>query len=350
MKTSIIIPTVNRSASLKETFASLLCLDANYDSIEIIIVDNGSVDDTRAVSLAIIESNPHLSIKYCFEPIPGLLSGRHRGVFESTGEILVFIDDDIDVDKDWLNAINETFRDRDVSLVGGRNLPHYLAAPPDWLDSFWKIEDSRKWLDFISVLDFGDELIELDPLFIWGLNFSIRRCSLIELGGFHPDYVPPPFEYYQGDSETGLALNAKQKGMKIVYQPRAVVWHRIPQERLTFHYFEKRMFLYGVSDSYAEIRKDRGLKFDWKMTEPIPSLRRLIRRLRSRLSSDSYSVVRQRINEAWRSGFAFHQRKVRYEPELLEWILRENYWDYRYGPYRQNELDIPLCLGNARCD
>lgn len=341
MKTSIIIPTVNRSASLKETFASLRSLNVNYDSVEIIIVDNGSSDHTRAVSLSIIESNPHLSIKYFFEPIRGLLSGRHRGLFESSGDILVFIDDDVDVDPGWLNAIIETFEDPEVHLVGGKNLPRYLCEPPRWLDHFWNREGPRNWLDFISVLDFGDEPVALDPLFIWGLNFAIRRSSLIELGGFHPDYVPHPFEYYQGDSETGLALKAKEKGMKIVYQPRAVVWHRIPQQRLTLDYFEKRMFLYGVSDSYAKIRKDGGLKFDWKMTEPIPSLRRLIRRLRSHISSDPHSVVKQRINEAWRLGFAFHQRKVRQEPELLEWVLKENYWDYRYGPYRGAQIYIP---------
>lgn len=341
MKTSIIIPTVNRSVSLRQTIGSLLSLNSDRESWELLIVDNGSTDDTRAISKAIIEANHGSAIRYFHEPIPGLLSGRHRGVFESSGDILVFIDDDVDVDPEWLNSIIETFQDPDVHLVGGKNLPRYLCKPPHWLDHFWNIEGSRKWLDFISVVDFGEEPLELDPLFIWGLNFSVRRSSLIRLGGFHPDYVPKPFDYYQGNSETGLALKAEEKGFKIMYQPRALVWHRIPQDRLTFDYFERRMFLYGVSDSYAEIRKNGGLKFDWKMTEPVPSIRKMFRRVRSRLSSAPYAAIRNRINEAWRSGFAFHQRKVRQEPELLEWVLRENYWDYRYGPYRNDDIHIP---------
>ncbi len=341
MKTSIIIPTVNRSASLKRTFRSLLALNSDFDSLEIIIVDNGSNDDTRSISNAIIEANPWKLIKYVFEPIPGLLSGRHRGLFESSGDILVFIDDDVDVDPEWLNGIIETFQDPYVHLVGGKNLPRYLCEPPQWLDHFWNSEGPRKWLDFISVLDFGDEPVELDPLFIWGLNFSIRRRSLIELGGFHPDYVPKPFDYYQGNSETGLAWKAKEKGLKIMYQPGVVVWHRIPEHRLTFEYFEKRMFLYGVSDSYTEIRKNGAIRFDWKMTEPVPTIRRMFRRLRSRYSSRPFAEVRQRINEAWRAGFAFHQNQVRKDADLLEWVLRENYWDYRYGPYQSATIHIP---------
>ena len=350
MKTSIIIPTVNRCASLSETIGSLLSLNSDRESWELIIVDNGSTDDTREASQAIIEANPEREIRYFFEPIPGLLSGRHRGVFESSGDILVFIDDDVDVDPEWLNSILETFRDPDVHLVGGKNLPRFLCKPPEWLDHFWNVEGPRKWLDFISVIDFGDELMELDPLFIWGLNFSVRRSSLIRLGGFHPDYVPKPFDYYQGNSETGLALKAKESGLKIMYQPRALVWHRIPENRLTFDYFEKRMFLYGVSDSYTEIRKNGGVKFDWRMIEPVLSIRKLFRRVRSRLSSRPYAVVRQRISEAWRSGFAFHQKKARQDPGLLEWVLRENYWDYRYGPYLGATIHIPDNIASSESD
>lgn len=345
MQTSIIIPTVNRSASLTQTFASLLALKSDYDSVEIIIVDNGSSDDTRSVCQEIIRSNPKILIKYCFEPIPGLLSGRHRGFYESSGDILVFIDDDVDVHPHWLNSIRESFTDPYVSLVGGKNLPRYQSGEPGWLEAFWNREGAHKWLDFISILDFGDEVEELDPLFIWGLNFSIRRHSLIELGGFHPDYVPKPFDHYQGNSETGLAWKAKERGLKIMYQPKATLWHRIPDHRLTFDYFEKRMFLYGVSDSYTEIRKNGAVRFDWKISWPIPILRRLTRQLRSRLSRDPYSVARERINQSWRSGFAFHQKKARQDPELLEWALRPNYWDYRYGPYRNSELAIPSNLG-----
>ncbi len=99
MKFSIIIPTINRSSSLKITVNSLLSLDFPPEDYEILIVDNCSTDNTRQVAETAIESNLLRQIKYCYEPIPGLLSGRHRGAFESKGDILVYVDDDIEADQ-----------------------------------------------------------------------------------------------------------------------------------------------------------------------------------------------------------------------------------------------------------
>ena len=334
MPISIIIPTFNRSASLQITLASLLALKSLSRDHEIIVVDNASTDDTQTVTEAAIKSAPNCIIRYYYEPIPGLLSGRHKGALESKCDILIYIDDDIDVDSGWLNAIEETFDDPQVHLVGGKNLPRYESPPPDWLEAFWYRDGPRSWCDYLSVLDFGEQPSEIDSLFIWGLNFSIRRKTLFDVGGFHPDYIPKPFECYQGNAETGLAWKAKAIGFKIVYQPKALIHHRIPTERLTLDYFERRNFLYGINDSYTTIRRNRGIKFDWKMQEPLPAARRLLRRIASRLSKDPYAAIKQKVHEAWIRGYLFHQKKAREDPELLEWVLRENYWDYRYGPFK----------------
>ena len=344
MKTSVIIPTLNRSASLRLTLNSLLDQPMDRDCDEIVVVDNASVDDTRDVVEKIIREQPERRIVYCHEPVPGLLSGRHRGFYQSAGDVLIFIDDDIYADAGWLNAIKAAFMDPDVHLVGGKNLPEYQSDTPEWLKAFWKKEGTQTWCDYLSVLDFGNEPMDLDPLFIWGLNFSIRRQALISLGGFHPDYVPKPYHFYHGNSETGLAIKAHEKGLKIVYQPAAVVRHRIPESRLSIDYFEKRMFLYGMSDSYTDIRLNRAINADWKLVEPIPACRSLWRKLRSRLSRDPYAQIKQQVSQAWWTGYAFHQKKVLHSPELLDWVLKENYWDYRYGPYKSTSIDLPSNL------
>lgn len=334
MQISIIIPTFNRSASLKITVDSLLALSSSQRDHEIIIVDNGSTDNTKGMIEAMIGSNPDRQIRYYYEPIPGLLSGRHKGAFESKGNILVFVDDDIEADPGWLEAIAKGFEDPEVHLVGGRNLPKYESIPPDWLEAFWYRDGVRRWCDYLSVLDFGEQQSEIDPLYIWGLNFSIRRKTLFELGGFNPDYVPKPFQYYQGNAETGLAWKAKARGLKLIYQPNALIYHRIPDQRLTVDYFEQRMFLYGVSDSYTTIRRHNGIRFDWRTQAPFPQIKRLWRRVASRLSADPYATINQRVREAWLKGYAYHQDKVRNDPQLLRWVLKEDYWDYRYGPFQ----------------
>ncbi len=190
-------------------------------------------------------------------------------------------------------------------------------------------------------MDFGDQLTEIDPLYVWGLNFSIRKDTLFGVGGFNPECVPKTFQRYQGDGDTGLAWKIAAKGLKVMYQPKALVCHLIPNQRLTIDYFVERMFSAGVSDSYTSIRRNLGMKFDWKMQEPSPHARRLWRRIASKLSADPYATIKQRVREAWMQGYLFHQNEVRQDPKLLNWVLQENYWDYRYGPFLQSRSADP---------
>src|SRR5262245_10650210 len=134
---SIIIPTYNRADSLALTLGSLTTQKFSYTDYEILVVDNASTDSTKLVTESMMRANLHQQIRYFYEPVPGLLSGRHRGATEAHGTLLVFVDDDIDADPRWLQAIVATFADPSVQLVGGRNLPRYAITPPAWLDSFW---------------------------------------------------------------------------------------------------------------------------------------------------------------------------------------------------------------------
>jgi glucosyl-dolichyl phosphate glucuronosyltransferase len=333
MKFSIIIPTINRSASLRITIESLLALNYPPRDYEILIVDNGSKDNTRAVAEAAIESNVESQIKYYYEPVPGLLSGRHRGAFESRGDILIYVDDDIETDSHWLEAISEAFEDPEVHLVGGKNLPKYKSTTPVWLDAFWYRDGALSQCFYLSLVDFGDQLAEIDPLYVWGLNFSIRKETLFELGGFNPDTVPKSLQSYQGDGDTGLAWKVKAAGYKVIYQPTALVYHIVPNDRLNLDYFKERMYFAGVSDSYTTIRRNGCMRFDWRTQAPFSQIKRLYRRIASRFSADPYAEIKQRVREGWLEGYSFHQNEVRKDPELLKWVLKEDYWDYRYGPF-----------------
>ncbi len=330
---SIIIPTYNRSDSLKITIDSLLALNSVPQDFEILIIDNGSTDNTRTVAEAAIKSNLERRIKYHYEDVPGLLSGRHRGAFESKGDILVYVDDDIEADPYWLEAISEAFEDPETHLVGGKSLPKYESTPPDWLDAFWRRNGKLIRCFYLSLVDFGDQIAEISPVYVWGLNFSIRKDTLFKVGGFNPECVPKAFQRYQGDGDTGLAWKVKAAGYKVIYQPTALVYHLVPNQRLMVDYFVQRMFSAGVSDSYTTIRRNGGLKFDWKIYEPWPKIRRLLLSIGSKLSADPHAAVKQKVHEAWLDGYIFHQTEARKDPELLKWVLKENYWDYRYGPF-----------------
>ena len=312
---SIIIPTYNRSTPLRRALQSVLDQDFPRADYEILVVDNASTDATRAVAEEAMQTHGGHAIRYLYEPIPGLLPGRHRGAAESRGSILVFIDDDIEADRGWLAAIHDAFRDPAVHIVGGRNLPNYAVPPPPWIDQVWTRGPDYAYCGFYSLLDFGERRREIDADYIWGLNFSIRRETLYRLGGFHPDTVPRRFQRYQGDGETGLTIKLKEQGLKAIYEPGALVRHLVPAERLTVDYLERRHYFQVVCDSYTAIRKTRGFKF--YLYAPL-------------FPASEQELIAYRIQTAYTCGYNYHQVEVKKDPRLFDWVLRENYFDYRY--------------------
>lgn len=345
---TVIIPTFNRAKYLSGSVDSIIQQKFSPEQFEILIIDNGSTDKTKEVSEAAISACPDYNIRYFYEPVPGLLSGRHRGALEAKGDILVFIDDDIQADPGWLMAIHEAFKEPDVHLVGGKNLPNYEAEPPSWLKYMWSPTPyGGKECGYLSLLDMGGDVKEIDPNYVWGLNFSIRKKTFFELGGFSPDNIPKNLQRFQGDGETGLTLKIKEKGYKAIYQPRALIYHAVPLERMTIPYFENRMFYQGVADSFTEIRRRGGLfkaaditsgecsffarfKYALKMTFNNPFLLKdiILKKLCCYFSKD-VRIVNEKMNRAYKEGYQFHQNEVKNDPKLLQWVLKENFLDYR---------------------
>jgi glycosyltransferase involved in cell wall biosynthesis len=341
---SCIIPTLNRSAFLRNTIKSLINQTVAPDLYEIIVVDNGSTDETKEISQNLMKETPSRQIRYMFDPEPGLLTGRHRGALEAKGELLVFVDDDIEATSGWLQAILETFRRPRVELVGGRNLPKFAVRPPVWIESFYDvIPDGGRSCPWLSLLDLGESEREIDPNYVWGLNFSIRRRALHDLGGFHPDCIPKELQKFQGDGETGLTMAARSQGYPAVYQPKATIYHVIPMNRMTPEYFEQRAYYQGVCDSYSVIRRGEIKTGGWlakAKSLPVHYSRRIVDRVVRSLKhlqhqpfviaeNAEVAAIRLRLHRAYQAGFEFHQGAVRSSPELLAWVLRADYWDYR---------------------
>ena len=174
---SIIIPTINRADLLEKFLLSLKKQALATSKYEVIIVDNGSTDNTKTVVEQYILTIPNLF--YVYEPNPGLHSGRHRGFLESKGEILVYGDDDIEAFPSWLATIDQCFQDNpDVVMVGGKNLPQFENPPPEWLLQMWEPKQNEQILGYLSILDLGDQPKPISPYYIFGCNFAIRRSVI----------------------------------------------------------------------------------------------------------------------------------------------------------------------------
>jgi GT2 family glycosyltransferase len=345
LRVSVILPTSGRARSLAGTLPTVLAQNLPADAFEVIVVENGAAAGAARAVRKAARRHPGRSLRYVHDPTPGLLTGRHRGALEARGEILVFADDDVDASPGWLAAIVDAFADPTVHLVGGRNLPRYEAPPPSWVEGFWYTPPyGGRACVYLSLLDLGDAGLDIHANYVWGLNFSIRRATLFELGGFHPDNIPDHLQQFQGDGETGLTEKATARGLRAVYRPAALVHHRIPAARLTVGYFRRRAFYQGVCDSFTAIRREPSSLASAPPEDTAPArpardagiergpLARLAARVQSRLrpaAAPTHAEVEAEFQAAYRAGYAFHQNTVRGNPQLLAWVLREEYWDYR---------------------
>jgi len=328
---SVIIPTRNRSKMLFGTMESIAKQTLHSKLFEVIVVDNGSTDSTRDVVDSFIEKLQNLY--YYYEKTPGLHVGRHRGLKEAKADILVYADDDIIAFPTWLEGVAEAFEDPDVGLVGGKILPHYDIDPPKWMTALWKPEAQfeGKSLSWYSLLDLGDEIKQVSPLYVWGCNFSIRKTILDKIGGFHPDGMPQQLLHYRGDGETAVSRAAEKLGCKALYHPKASVYHHIPSDRMSHEYLYQRAYKQGISDSYTHIRHQGGIS---GFTPPLTFAGRIIRTswllLKRRLNlidSNSFTIHKGHLD-----GRYFHQHSVWKDKNLLRWVLKTDYRDTA-GPF-----------------
>jgi glycosyltransferase involved in cell wall biosynthesis len=317
---SVIIPTRNRAKSLANTLASLTKQTYSTDWYEVLVIDNGSTDNTRDVCTTFRDKIPQL--RYVYEEKPGLHVGRHLGMKMAQSDILVYADDDIEAFPTWLETIAENFKNPEVVLVGGKDLPKFESEPPQWIQKLWEKDNhDNRYLGYLSIIDLGEVRKEINPSHVFGCNFSIRKSILLEAGGFHPDAMPEDMIRFRGDGESHISRFIENKRYKTVYHPKASVYHNVPKDRLTEEYFCKRAYLQGISDSYTKIRND--------VQNRLFTAYHLIWFLRlHRKKWQLYLNMKRRLFEnSYYKGYSMHQNASRKDKTLYEWIIRTHYMD-----------------------
>jgi glycosyltransferase involved in cell wall biosynthesis len=234
---------------LIETLESIIHQQTSVD-FEVLVLDNGCDPILQEVVNAISKSAP-TRVSYIPVAKLGLLYCRHTGAREANGEIVVYVDDDVITPPGWLEAITKAYLNPTVACVGGKTIPKWEGEPPEWLPQFGKNGGG-----YLSMLDLGNETLELKwPQGVFGCNMSVRRSVIYETGGFNPDAIGDrKFIWLRGDGETGLHKKIYDAGYKVIYEPRAWLFHRVPASRLKPEHFYWRAYIQGISDSYTDMR------------------------------------------------------------------------------------------------
>ena len=332
---------------LNRTLESIVKQSLSQNFFETIVVDNGSTDETKEVVDSYI--GEICNLRYYYEEIPGLHVGRHKGLKEANASILVYADDDIEAFPTWLESIAEVFEDKRVALVGGKVLPKFESELPNWILGMWgQNGNGHRILGYLSILDLGQKVKEISPQHVFGCNFSIRKSVLLESGGFHPDAFPKRLIRFRGDGESHVSNYIQSQNLKTVYNPKASVYHRVSKRRMAVEYCCRRAYNQGISDSYTAVRRAQG-------TITVSNEKAVAPRFRSRISrifdisrekaiaeipgaiwhkikecacrgNPQIAVIRKKIASAYKVGYTFHQRMLKEDPKLREWVLRKNYF------------------------
>ena len=234
MHISVIVCTYNRVSSLRRTLESLRRMFVPQDpGWELLIVDNNSNDSTRA-EVDAFAADSGLNIRYIWEPRTGKSYALNRGISEAKGEIVAFTDDDVFVSPEWLEELMRTFNHFNCLGVGGR----VIAVWDGIVKPAWFATSGTYFLGVGPVPQFerGDEAKEISTPAV-GANMAFRRIAFEKYGLFGTDMGPGVSQGPQLGEEYEFENRLLHAGEKIVYSPKAVVFHPATQERITKKYF-----------------------------------------------------------------------------------------------------------------
>jgi len=246
MDCSVIVCTYNRAASLQDTLAALAAQEAAPDlEWEVLVVDNNSRDDTRRVVEAAQRTWPRL--RYVFESAQGLSHARNRGIAESTGEILLFTDDDVLPEPDWLATTLAGLARHQADACGGYIAPIWESPPPAWL--------TERFYGFLAVrTDRTDDYPITGPEQApFGANMAVRRHVFDQVGGFDTSRGRKGKVLASGE-DGELFERILRAGFKAVFLGSSKVHHKVESFRLTKRYFRRWRF-----QTSRNIAQSRGI-------------------------------------------------------------------------------------------
>jgi len=252
MDCSIIVCTYNRAESLKDTLAALARLETPPSRTwEVVVVDNNSRDHTKQVVEAAQQHWPRL--RYVFESAQGLSHARNRGIAEAVGEVILFTDDDVLPEPDWLETTLAGLEKYKADACGGYIAPIWETPPPDWL--------TERFYGFLAVrTDRTDDYPIVSPSQApFGANMAIKKAVFEKVGLFDTRRGRKGNVLASGeDGEMFERILAA--GCKAVFLGQSRVHHKVEAFRLTKRYFRRWRF-----QTSRNIAQSRGLEGDRRL-------------------------------------------------------------------------------------
>ena len=232
-KISVIIPAYNAQNTIKQTIEAILTQVGLSEKPEIIVVDDGSNDNTIKIL------NKYSDIKIISQKNKGPASARNRGALLSTGQILVFTDSDTIPHKNWLFELTNPFTTEKIQASTGT---YGIANSQNKLANLIQQEIAEKHNHYSQYVNFGGTY-----------NFAISRKLFFKIGGFNEEYLKASGE------DTELSYRIISNGFKIRFVPTAIVDHFHPEN---LQKYLTTQFIHGYWRAKVYYQHPKRLKGD----------------------------------------------------------------------------------------
>ncbi len=204
---SIVIPALNSAATISRTLSSIFSNRISKDSFEVLVIDNGSIDNTVEIARTY-----DVQVYHC-EP-KGIGPPRNLGIKKAKGNIICFTDSDCIVTNSWLPQIDNFFKlNPEADGVGGPTLPYPFSQNRLQELTGEIFVDEQNYSKSIKKLQFGTS----SP-FLFGSNSAYKKEALLEVGGF-----PEP-----GGSSLELSWRLMTAKRNLFFNPELHVFHIFP--------------------------------------------------------------------------------------------------------------------------
>ena len=232
---SVVVPTFNRACMLRDLLVSLTSQTLSRSKFEIVVVDDGSTDDTREM-VAEFSRNTDYFIRYFWQPNSLAGAARNHGIREARSRIVLFIDSDVVANEEHLQLhvdFHDRYPEREVAVIG-RFTPGITG-----------VDLRRDLLDGLEVgmTEKGDPMVH--ALRFTTADVSLKKEFLIDGGLFRPGL---PL-----DEDIDLALRLRELGMKLVYCRDAIALHMTPLDSVEKIIAEGKRYGRVFADYYGRI-------------------------------------------------------------------------------------------------
>ena len=247
---SFIICTYNREKYIYECL-SRLALNTLKEGWEIVLVNNNSTDNTAAECARFVDDYQPANYRYFLETQQGLSFARNRGIQESKGEWLVFLDDDAMVESEYIASLQKHLSAHpEAGAFGGQIIPLFEDGEPEWYS---------KWaMGFVSALDRGNTVHPFPSnKFPIGANMGVRHDVINRVGTFNTALGRTGNNLLAGE-EKDLLNRIHAAGYPILYFPNIPVLHCIPAKRTTPDFVARLGYGVGISERLRTLKIGKG--------------------------------------------------------------------------------------------